>query len=160
MFCTSEFEIGTKGWSSYKRSEWGSTFYHYSFSIFNGCLIAGIFNSKSSLESSSPDGGSSFTAAPSSLIKVSVIGLKSNLPASAIAVTVSGEATKSMGIWVAIRSLRKVAIERMDDGVFSFLSANLSHFQYRDHRRWQNFGTNFIKDIDETISFDGKSHQF
>ena len=44
---------------------------------------------------SSPLGGSNLICSPSLFVNVSVIGLKSNLPAIAIAATISGEATKA-----------------------------------------------------------------
>ena len=45
--------------------------------------------------SSYPTGSESFTFFPSSLVRKSVIGLKSNLPEIAIAATISGDATKA-----------------------------------------------------------------
>ena len=47
-------------------------------------------NSKPFSGNSSPSGGSSKNSLPSSAINLSVIGLKSRLPAIAIAVTISG----------------------------------------------------------------------
>ena len=67
--------------------------------------------------SSSPAGGSRRTSSPASLVSVSVRGSKSSVPASASAITVSGEVDERQRVGVAVVALREVAVVAVDDRV-------------------------------------------
>ena len=72
---------------------------------------------------SKPVGSSSITSLPSALTKTSVIGLKSSLPETAIAATISGEATKACVFGLPSALFEKFLLKEWTIVFFSFLSA-------------------------------------
>ena len=82
--------IGKKGSKSCNLSDFGLTETISLLPSNSGSIYPESSQSNPSLGNSTPTGGSSITSSPNSLINLSFVGSKSNLPAIAIAATISG----------------------------------------------------------------------
>ncbi len=89
------FPIGVNGVSNCNLLDAESTSISISEPSTIGATYPGSSTSNPLGGNSKPVGSSNFTTSPFLFVKVSVIGLKSSLPEIAIAVTISGEATKA-----------------------------------------------------------------
>ena len=113
----------SKGVRSCRRLEAGSTLISTAPPSIAGAWYPLSFTSKPFSGSSTPLGSSSLTSSPFSFFRVSVRGLKLRSPAIAIAVTISGEATKEWVLGFPSFRLAKLRLKEVIMEFFSSLSA-------------------------------------